>query len=141
MVIIGIDPGVKTGYAEWDSDKETFIMIQTLKIHEALESVSIVSDFNNGDIFVRVEDARLRKWFGKNAANKQQGAGSIKRDCKIWEDYLKDKAIPYEMVHPIKGSTKFDKKKFEQYTKYSRSTSEHGRDAAMLVYKFKKHKI
>ena len=38
-IYIGIDPGVKTGFAVWDSYKKQFIAIETLMIHEAFDQV------------------------------------------------------------------------------------------------------
>lgn len=136
-LIIGIDPGVKTGFAVWNPNKKMFTYVKTLKIHQAMmEVINLSNDYN---IFVTVEDARLRKWFGENSIVKQQGAGSIKRDSSIWDDFLKDlkefnAIIDYKMIHPIKGATKLDKNAFKMITKYEGSTSEHGRDAGMLVF-------
>ncbi len=67
---------------------------------------------------------------------KQQGAGSVKRDCKIWEDFLTDLDIPFEMVAPRKGMTKYSAAAFKKLTGYEGKTSEHARDAAMLVFGF-----
>ena len=33
---IGIDTGVHTGYAEWDCKNKSFILVKTMKIHEAI---------------------------------------------------------------------------------------------------------
>jgi len=132
-IYIGIDPGVKTGVAIWDSYKKEFIAIETLMIHEAFDQV--IYYHNHYNCKVIVEDARLRKWFGVNSKQKMQGAGSVKRDCKAWEDFLKQKEVNHTMQHPIKGGTKLDKVQFKKLTGWSRQTSEHSRDASMLVYK------
>ena len=65
---------------------------------------------------------------------KQQGAGSIKRDAKIWEDFLNRKNIDFQMVNPTSRKTKINKDYFQKLTGYKGNTSEHGRDAAMLVF-------
>jgi hypothetical protein len=88
-------------------------------------------------IFVRFEDARLRKWFGNAGREKLQGAGSIKRDCVIWNDFLTRKQIPFEAVAPKNNKTKLSSKAFKEITKYEGKTSEHSRDAAMLVFGIK----
>ena len=91
-----------------------------------------------------MEDARKRKWFGPRSQEKQQGAGSVKRDCSIWEDFLteinknSENKITFEMLHPIKGATKLNKEMFQKITGITSATSEHARDAFMLVYNFKK---
>lgn len=128
--IIGIDPGVTTGLAIWNVHDQCFIEVSGLIIHKALEKVKALSNIR---IFVIVEDARKRKWFGNNSEAKKQGAGSVKRDCKIWEDFLKDNEIEFEMIHPLKGGTKLDSNQFKRLTHWTKQTNEHGRDAGMLV--------
>lgn len=138
MIYIGIDTGVHTGIAVWDSDKRKFVYIDTLKIHEAL---NIVSSYAYKDIplCVRFEDARQRKWipFAKNMTGelgRAQGAGYVKAHCQIWEDFLRDKDIPFEMIAPRRNMTKLSAEQFGRITGYKARTSEHSRDAAMLVY-------
>lgn len=126
---IGIDPGVNTGLAVWMGRKYGFIKIETLTITKA---ISMVKALAGHGVKVIVEDARLRKKFGPLAAVKQQGAGSIKRDSRIWEDFLKEEGIEYQMVHP--KNTKLREDIFMRTTGYKKKTSEHGRDAAMIVY-------
>lgn len=134
-VLIGIDPGVNTGLAIWDRIDKKYISIGSYPLHHAFEMVK--SLFREGvAIFVRVEDARQRKWFGNSGREKLQGAGSAKRDAKIWDDFLKDSGIPYEMVPPKNNTTKLSAEQFTKYTGWEGRTNEHGRDAAMLVFKF-----
>ena len=136
-IVIGIDVGAKTGYAVWNIETQDFEEIQTLKIHQALDSVLEYHKLYGDRLFVRFEDARLRKWFGDSGREKLQGAGSIKRDSVIWEDFLKDNQINHEAVAPKNNSTKLSKEQFEKITKYTGRTSEHARDAGMLVFKYK----
>jgi hypothetical protein len=135
---IGIDPGTNTGIALFDPWKFEFITIRTIKIHQAME---MLLTYDPKEIFVRVEDARLRKWFGKSSGReKLQGAGSIKRDCSIWEDFLKDFGCEFEMTHPANSMTKLSENTFKSITGCNLRTSGHGRDAAMLVYQQQKQK-
>lgn len=129
--MIGIDPGVITGIGYFNNQggKSCF----STKIHRAMDWVK-EQHKNYDKIFIRVEDARQRKWFGSNSYSKSQGAGSIKRDCKIWEDFLIDNNIPHEMIHPVKGGTKIDAKLFTSITKIQTRTNEHARDAYMLIH-------
>lgn len=136
-IVIGIDVGTKTGYAVWNKDTKDFEELQTLKIHQALDSVLEYHKLYGDKLYVRFEDARLRKWFGTSGREKLQGAGSIKRDSVIWEDFLKDNQINHEAVAPKNNSTKLSNEQFEKITKYKGRTSEHARDAAMLVFKYK----
>ena len=145
MIYIGIDPGVKTGVAVWDNRQRTFLQIETVKIHRAMELVRLykhkAADVGT-KLIVRVEDARQRKWFERKydkkgeEENVLQGAGSIKRDSKIWDDYLSDMGVEYQMVAPKGGMTKYTKERFQALTGWKKPTNEHNRDAAMLVFGF-----
>lgn len=132
MIYIGIDPGTHTGLAIWDSRKGAFLSLVTLPIHRALQVVQYMT--TEGDVKVVFEDARQRKWFGEgDISAKQQGAGSVKRDCSIWEDFCNDYDIPFEARSPIKGATKVTAEYFKMISHYQGRTSSHSRDAAMLV--------
>lgn len=134
-ILIGIDPGVKTGIAVWDVDGQRFKYLKTCDIIEAMDIVRLL---NAGeDIEVWFEDARLRKWFGSKGREALQGAGSIKRDCSIWESHLKKEGIKFKAIPPSHNVTKVNAKSFERMTGISDRTSEHSRDAAMLVYQVK----
>lgn len=137
MIWIGIDTGVNTGLAFWDRDHLT--SVESMPIHEAL---LLVRDtwLQSGAVPVKVvfEDARKRKWYGTKTAQEDrsrlQGAGSVKRDCKIWEDALKDWGIPFVKVAPKNNMTKLSAEAFRRITGWKGRTNEHGRDAAMLVF-------
>ena len=134
MIFIGIDPGTHTGVAVWDTTRGEFLLVVTLQVHRALDVVRGWAAQHHDDIQVVFEDARLRTWFGKGDTNaKMQGAGSVKRDCSIWEDFCKDYGIPYWAKPPVKGATKVSADYFKMVSHYQGRTSEHSRDAAMLV--------
>lgn len=135
--IIGIDPGVKTGLCVWSTKAKRIEQLLTLSIHQAMDVVKTWKEFP-GDIFVRVEDARLRTWIPRQKNEKaerdrREGAGSVKRDSKIWEDFLTDMSIPFEMVAPKNNKTKVDEAYFKKLTGWTKQTSEHARDSAFLV--------
>lgn len=138
-VCIGIDVGTHTGLAVWDSDR--FTIIETLPIHAALLRVKELFDryaHNGNGVTVYFEDARQRTWFPKMTAAKDrarlQGAGSVKRDSTIWEDALTDWGIPFVAVAPKNNLTKMTAQYFARLTGWKGRTSEHARDAAMLVF-------
>lgn len=132
-ILIGIDCGVNTGIAIWSVKEKKFLSITTTQIHLALDSVKSTYKLYGSALKVIVEDARQVR-FKTNAAA-AQGAGSVKRDATIWEDFLKDYGIPHEMVRPQKALTNYTSQLFAQYTGYTARTSTHARDAAMLVFK------
>ena len=133
MIYIGIDVGTHTGLAVWDSGERKLLSLETYLIHQAMEQVEHWYYKCEGDVMVIFEDARLRKWYGPKSDAKLQGAGSIKRDSSIWEDFLRDKKIPFQGIHPLQGMTKLTSIYFKRITKWEGQTSEHSRDAAMLV--------
>ena len=142
MIYVGIDSGKNTGYAVWDTQSKNLLEVKTILIHQAMKSVEELNAQNPGKVIVRVEDARQRTWFGTERMSrdeerkKLQGVGSVKRDATIWEDFLVDLGVKFEMVAPKRNVTKMNSDTFKTYTKWAKRTSEHSRDAAMLVYGF-----
>lgn len=131
MKIIGIDTGVNTGFAIWKPKLKKFSRVTTLKIHQAIYDVRCLNI--SDDLFLRIEDARLYKHIGRTKPAIIQQVGSVKRDAKIWEEFLTDLQIPFELVSPIE-TRKMKSKEFERITNWNGRTSEHARDAAMLVH-------
>jgi len=144
MILIGIDTGVHTGYAEYDTKAKKLIEVCSLQIHQAMERIATMKRLhqNSDGIKVRVEDPRQRTWFGTERMprelerKKLQGVGSVKRDASIWDDYLKELGVPYEMVAPRYNVTKLTSETFKRYTGWTKKTNEHGRDAAGLIFGF-----
>ena len=136
MTFIGIDTGTKTGFAVWDGKR--FLEIETLKLWQALDRVRRMKE-QGEDITVVFEDARQRKWLPREKSiseyrGKMIGAGSVKRDAVIWEEFCIDNGIKFFSVPPAKGLTKWSPRTFSEVTGWKGRTSNHGRDAALLVY-------
>lgn len=131
-VIIGIDPGKDTGFAWGVKGHESLKEVCSMPIHRAMLKITAMNA--KYSVTVYVEDARKRKYFGDNSRAKQQGAGSVKRDCTIWEDFLTDKGIPFQMIHPIRGGTKWKADRFNKATKYKGQTNQNARDAGMIAF-------
>ena len=137
MIHIGIDTGTHTGFAVWDSEKRKFLEIGTLTITQAMERVLIYRNIAleaGHEIELHIEDARLRKWYGNSGREKLQGAGAVKRDAHIWADWCWENEINYRMVAPKDNITKMDAAPFKRLTGWNKTTSKHGRDAAMMVF-------
>ena len=129
-VLIGIDPGTHTGFAvkmygAWQ-------VIETKTIFKAINDVIWLAKNRERSILVRFEDARLRTYFGKSDREKLQGAGSVKRDCAIWEEVLTEYKIPFQSIHPryVKATTA---EQFKALTGWHGQTSIHAREAAWLI--------
>jgi hypothetical protein len=132
---IGIDPGTKTGLAVWDAYNKRFECIGSMLIHKAMLYVKqFAFEHGHDNVIVRLEDARKRTWFGDTGKERMKGAGSIERDCSIWQDFLDDNKIQYMLVHPKNVRTKLPAMTFQKITGWKEQTNEHSRDAAMMVY-------
>ena len=130
-IVVGIDPGVKTGFAVWNIENQEFMHLKTLSIIQAIHELK---PFIYCLREIRVEDARLRTWFGKSGREKLQGVGSVKRDCAIWQEFCEYHKIPFLAIKPESGSTKWTSEYFKRVTGWTGRTSVHARDAGVLVY-------
>lgn len=132
--IIGIDPGTITGFAIFSKHHIDLIDVDSGSLIYCYEKLIPYKRV----CFVRIEDARKRTWYGNAGRGKLQGVGSVKRDCKIWQEICEHHNIPFEMVHPKNNTTKLNAKAFKAITGHEGRTNEHKRDAAMLVYQYNK---
>ena len=128
-MIVGIDPGKITGMAVVTDSR--LVIVRSEPIHVAM--VDVRQFHEDYSPIVIVEDARQRTWFGSSGPEKWKGAGSIMRDCTIWEDFLTYHKIPFKMVKPAPGTTKLGAHHFRLAYGWTERTNEHGRDAAMLA--------
>ena len=138
MIVVGIDPGMHTGLAVWDTSSRQFLDIRCSGIVAAMDCLEELRK-TQGIGLVVFEDARQRTWIPREKDIRQvkgraMGAGSVKRDCSIWEEWCKARTIQYIASRPKQGMTKFTDAYFRGVTGYDRRTNEHGRDAAMLVF-------
>ena len=132
MIYIGIDPGVNTGFAVWDSGRKKIVELTTCTIVTAMDRVKEIAKDN--PVTLVIEDARKRTWYGCNSEAKKQGAGSVKRDCMVWEEFVTINDIPSQFLQPMRGGTKLSQEYFKFVTGWKGRTSNHARDAAMLVF-------
>jgi hypothetical protein len=134
--LIGIDTGTVTGLCVWNKQEKFIRFLSSMPIHKAFNDVLFYHQ--NGGAFVRIEDARLRKWIPKQKTEtaergRREGAGYVKAHAQIWEEFLKDHGIPYELVAPKNNKTKVTADYFKKLTGWTGQTNEHTRDAGMLV--------
>ena len=138
MIVVGIDPGVNTGMAIWDTVSRAFLDIRSSGIVDAMEYLRRLHSERTISLVV-FEDARQRKWIPREKDLKEfkgraMGAGSVKRDCTIWEEWCKYHRIEFVKTPPRAGMTKLSDAFFQGLTGYDRRTNNHGRDAAMLIF-------
>lgn len=139
---IGIDPGVNTGVAVAPRGGKLEV-VTSLPIHKAMAYVAQWAEEREQNrialhvIFEDARKARFRARTGRDqrqAAAQAQGAGSVKRDCQIWEDYLTTLGVPFTAMPPDYKLTKMSAGRFAVMTGWQGRTNSHGRDAAMLVF-------
>lgn len=132
-LIVGVDPGTNTGIATWDVFARKLGTVETMGIVSAMVLVEAMLRFGSLHSVV-IEDARLRTFFGSKGREALQGAGSIKRDCSIWTEFCELHKIPMRSVSPQAKGAKVDAERFAKLTGWTGRTSNHARDAAMLVF-------
>ena len=138
-IYIGIDPGTHTGVAVWNSREREFEYVLTMDEFEAKVFVmNILQAYEH--VHVVVEDARKRKKF-QGGPERLQGAGSVKRDSKQWEDTLKNfqktyTGLTFKMVAPNGKTNKLaeNKELTHKNLNIRGVTSIHARCAAFLVW-------
>lgn len=140
MIKIGIDPGTHTGVAVWDCTARKFRQVTTTSLPRAFDIVQMWTEIKGRtEVQVVIEDARLRKWIPRygelsRTIGRAQGAGSVKRDSAIWEEFCELRGLTLIKQAPTKGATKWTADTFATLTGWEESTNEHGRDAALLVW-------
>ena len=132
-ILIGIDVGVINGFARSHNGS-----LSEVKAYTTVEAQSDLLFYcRNGrepsNVKVYVEDARKRKWF-TGGREKAQGAGAIKVQCKLWQEWLEYYGFEYELVAPKNNRTKLTAEQFNRLTGWTARTNEHSRDAAMLIW-------
>lgn len=137
VMYIGIDPGVMTGVATIIDGE--YSQITQMNIIRAMNMIRITHQLDMYDICLHVENPSFRKYFGQTGREKLQGAGSIKRDYKIWTEFAAEYKISIFPVSPAEIGSQFDNEKvFHAATGYKKKCGKHARDAAKIIYKFKK---
>ena len=140
LLLVGIDCGVNTGIAT--GRNRQLLTVESMTITQAMDRVKELVQREEGNVRVYIEDARLRKG-GFSKADEQtekygaavrEGAGSVKRDCSIWETFCKEQGISFKLVHPKHIITKLPADKFFRFTRWPGVTNEHSRDAAMIIF-------
>ena len=151
-IAIGIDAGTHTGFAVWCFEGETFKDIETTDFWGAIEKIETLRKDNH--FIVVIEDVTtIKPVFGiekiyyatkgvliqklSAIAAKAQNVGGVKRETKLLIDFCEKNGIPLYKKSPNSGSrTKMSSEDFKKLTGYEKRTSQHGRDAAMMIYKF-----
>jgi hypothetical protein len=154
-IYIGIDGGRDTGLAAWDSSRREFIEILTTtfwgSIHKIVNynnyckqngyelTVIIENPSGNSPVFKAEKVYKETKGSHRSkisaSAFVAQSVGSVKRESELIIEFCVERSIDHRAVTPGKNSmTKLTAEVFGTYTGYKKRTSQHGRDAAMLIF-------
>lgn len=137
-IYIGIDPGTTTGVAVIvNGQYEDIVQCNIIK---AMEKVKYwCQSPESYDICIHIENPSYRKYFGQTSRERLQGAGSIKRDYKIWSEFAEHHKLRLFPVSPASIGSTFDNEAvFKAATGYKKKCGIHARDAAKIIFKFKK---
>jgi len=148
MIYIGIDPDIEaSGIAHWDTETSTFDYIKNMSfwdIMDVLEIMNMTKTYEVIDFTVIIEAGWLiskSNWHGKGYQSKSVGekiaknVGSNHQIGILIAEYCERYGIAYELKKPL-GKVKSDY--FKKITGYTKRTNQDQRDAAMLVYGYKK---
>lgn len=146
-VYIGIDPD--KGWAEWDADAQKFLAVDTVNfweiesrlkkiaaMHHAGEvavRIYIETPQHNPPVFPKSNRPNERRKFLKIAQNVGENKGKAKLLVRLCKALFGNENV-IQMTPNKKSLTKLDKDPFKFQTGWKPRTSEHGRDAAMLVF-------
>lgn len=135
---IGIDGGASTGYAVWDRPSKTLMTVKTLDFWSTIEQLG--KDFVEGETCIVIENPsaikglyhRMREANPNIMANKGQKVGRVKRESELMMMYFEKSNWDYIPVAPTRSKVSADY--FKTLTGWQKTCSQHGRDAAMLVF-------
>jgi hypothetical protein len=139
MIILGIDPGQKTGLAIY-LDGKLFSL-------ETIAPVDITNFIkNSGANRIIFEDSRLQSvvWSrGTNAAAASKIArnvGQIDAWCSLIVAACEQEKIMCRGVSPKGKGEKMNADRFEAFTGWTESSNQHERDAAMVAWPYRRDK-
>ncbi len=134
-LVIGIDPGTRTGIA-WRVDNQQ-MQVATKSLYDAMDIIEdLVKQYGVAHTRIWIEDARINRPVfdrGQNHAASlkiAQNVGSVKRDTGLLEEHCKRQGVTPLMLRP--SSSKWSPKMMLAATGIARC-SQHARDAAKLI--------
>jgi hypothetical protein len=132
-ILIGIDPGIHNGFAQYDPATKTLTSVASKQTWEVIMALDLLKDI--ADIHVYIENPKTwRPFGGKDQSHRLKGAGSVTARFQAIEEYMTANKIAFTKTKIQGGIKKLDKQRFEAITGYKGKTNEHGRDAAMIVF-------
>jgi predicted RNase H-like nuclease (RuvC/YqgF family) len=139
-MIIGIDPGAKTGIAQYTDGK--LLAMQTTDILGAITLIRLTLAK-----LVVLEDSTLTSHIftapgvpHRAALKVARNIGEVDAYCKIIKQVCGELEIPYRSISPKDKGKKIDAKDFDRITGWTSKSNQHERDAAMVAWRFRSEK-
>lgn len=139
-IVLGIDPGKKTGIALFRKGKIDYL--DTVTPQQILDIIEGAYP----DLVV-MEDSRLQTYFARNGQNQRGNAkiarnvGEIDAQCRQIEALCKENSIRLIMLSPKQKGSKLDKEQFRELTGWAGRSNQHERDAGVLAWRYRKIQI
>lgn len=140
MIDIGIDAGEHTGLAAKDIRSGQWVILRTVSFWDAIECLQdLQAQFPIRRVVIE-DPAQNRPVFPRQVPVVQklkiaQNVGMNKRDATRLIEYCERQGWPVIKSRPTKASmTKLSAEMFARLTGITQRTSEHVRDAAMLIF-------
>lgn len=142
--VLGIDPGVKTGFAVYDRGKRELRICDTLSFWDTVDKLEeFTIDCGLSGFEVILEDNSANATFrgrGRNPAAHSamekisRNVGSVQRDQQLLVEYMISKGIKHRLIKPTHSTTKMNDELFKKITGWKARTSSHSRDAGILCW-------
>jgi hypothetical protein len=138
--VVGIDPGVKTGVASFDSRLEALAELFTSDFWGVVDHVMRV--YAPNDAVIVIENPKLnrpvfreRGHFDKPNVREEmaQRVGANKRDATLLIERFEALGFEVQQVRPSRR--KWTAEDLLRETRWSGRSSQHARDAAALIYR------
>lgn len=150
-IFIGIDGGKDTGFAVWNKSTKSLVEVKTLDFWKAINEVDnylklyptlvlIIEDVSQHSAVFKAMGTYRSTPGGINnkigaVAKHGQNIGRVKRETELFIRYFELKKVDVRKIKPGKHTgSKIKKDLFKKITGFDKVTSQHGRDAAMLIY-------
>jgi hypothetical protein len=135
--IIGIDPGLNTGFAVYQIDRKEIIGTDTLDFWQTIARINLYDkealivienpDLNKPMFYNKYGNQNIRK-YNKIAQN----VGMNKKEAILLIQYFERYQIPYKTIKPV--TKKWTTADVKLYTGQEIKCSQHCRDAIKLIF-------
>lgn len=140
MKVIGIDPGVKNGLAEYENG-----VLVSVHTYPVIKLIRLLPNYIQcHPCIVVMEDSRMQSYMftgsDKNRATALKMArnvGMVDMVCNLVECICRDSGTRLITVSPKGKGEKLDSSKFTLITKSELVTNQHTRDAAMVAWPYR----